>query len=133
MARRPPRSSLFPYTTLFRSYRYRDRAVDRRAPARATPGAGDRCRQLTVGPVPISCRACSVLESDLVGIDGRHRPGDGVDGPELLTGHLLDRTGHGLGHSVMEDAGDRKSTRLNSSHVAISYAVFCLTKKTLNQ
>src|SRR6266496_961748 len=65
MIRRPPRSTLFPYTTLFRSPRA----------ARRAPAAGD----------------------------GPHRP---------------------------TQRGDRKSTRLNSSHVEISYAVFCLKKKT---
>src|SRR5476649_2976983 len=69
MIRRPPRSTLFPYTTLFRS---------RRRPARSSRGAP-----------PAQIRA------------GR--------------------------------AGDRKSTRLNSSHTVISYAVFCLKKKNNKQ
>src|SRR5436305_7334198 len=76
MTRRPPRSTLFPYTTLFRSPRVQAR---RRA---------DRCRGGTA-------RA-----------DGQR-----------------DRTAD----RVL--AQDRKSTRLNSSHVRISYAVFCLKKK----
>src|SRR5207342_3886139 len=67
MIRRPPRSTLFPYTTLFRS----------RPPSTRT-----------TGPTPEPCRRCN------------------------------DR--------------DRKSTRLNSSHVKISYAVFCLKKKKNN-
>src|ERR1022692_3540731 len=66
MIRRPPRSTLFPYTTLFRS-------------------------------------------------TGGTSPRDGIDDPRPV-----DRT---IG------AGDRKSTRLNSSHLVISYAVFCLKKK----
>src|SRR5271163_4706131 len=66
MIRRPPRSTLFPYTTLFRSYRLRARPWD----------------------------------------SGRSRPWLGRRQP-----------------------GDRKSTRLNSSHDQISYAVFCLKKK----
>src|SRR2546427_6657212 len=87
MIRRPPRSTLFPYTTLFRSLqsraRGRARASDRRVllpVRRAEPRGGERSA------------ACRLL--------GRvhHRP-------------------------------DRKSTRLNSSHSQISYAVFCLKKK----
>src|SRR2546421_407665 len=75
MIRRPPRSTLFPYTTLFRS-----RAVDRAQPVRAT-----RRDHADQGAVP--------LVAGIVGIQ------------------------------------DRKSTRLNSSHDQISYAVFCLKKK----
>src|SRR6202040_4356060 len=71
MIRRPPRSTLFPYTTLFRSVRY-------------WPGRGDGSDRLRCG-------------------------GDRAWPP------------------------DRKSTRLNSSHVEISYAVFCLTKRTSGQ
>src|SRR3712207_7007548 len=83
MIRRPPRSTLFPYTTLFRS---RDVAGGRgTARARA------------------AVRAARVAD--------RHRPAGVVAAPG--------RPG----------AGDRKSTRLNSSHANISYAVFCLKKK----
>src|SRR2546429_4987217 len=82
MIRRPPRSTLFPYTTLFRSRRRRDRQLPRR--------------------VPHARRA---------GRDARRSVGRaGRDGPRER--HL-----------------DRKSTRLNSSHGYISYAVFCLKKK----
>src|SRR3712207_7585765 len=90
MIRRPPRSTLFPYTTLFRSDR----------------GDGDHA-----------------------GIPGRDRDGV-VPRPEVAgRGHeqqapvpcrLADRP---------DGVGDRKSTRLNSSHANISYAVFCLKKK----
>src|SRR2546430_13376294 len=89
MIRRPPRSTLFPYTTLFRSgdERRRDDHVGGRvAPAGKRGGAG---RQ----------REC-------------HRPGAGA--------HV---------EGVDDVARDRKSTRLNSSHSQISYAVFCLKKK----
>src|SRR2546430_5289500 len=82
MIRRPPRSTLFPYTTLFRS------------PRAQGPG-----RQL--------------LEPDRGSRDARraaHRR-DGVAPPDPV------------------DLRDRKSTRLNSSHSQISYAVFCLKKK----
>src|SRR2546426_7702136 len=85
MIRRPPRSTLFPYTTLFRSVwvlPYNDQAVEDfrwlLEEIEAGGGEGSVCR------------------------------GDFVDG-------LSDR--------------DRKSTRLNSSHLVISYAVFCLKKK----
>src|SRR2546430_4667163 len=76
MIRRPPRSTLFPYTTLFRS--------------------------LVLGNVLL---------------DGRHGQGAGRldDGARV--------------HEDVLDRGDRKSTRLNSSHSQISYAVFCLKKK----
>src|SRR3712207_8066022 len=89
MIRRPPRSTLFPYTTLFRS-------------ARGAPlGAGER---LSGKPDPIRDRS---LEGVPDGGEPRrhHRPGG--QGPRI----------------------DRKSTRLNSSHANISYAVFCLKKK----
>src|SRR5436309_11770011 len=85
MIRRPPRSTLFPYTTLFRSVRREHRGVrgglvdDVAAEQRRTNDAGD----------------------------GVHR----------------------VAHA---EAADRKSTRLNSSHVKISYAVFCLKKKKKN-
>src|SRR5689334_25436732 len=78
MIRRPPRSTLFPYTTLFRSLR----TVDSRS------------------------------------------EGGGVE-------HLEYRNGRIVG--AVEQSGDRKSTRLNSSHSSISYAVFCLKKKKKKQ
>src|SRR5437879_10424037 len=84
MIRRPPRSTLFPYTTLFRSVVGRHR--------------GEVGPVLPVGPVP-------------------HRRADGFDlGPRNPSRPAA------LGR-------DRKSTRLNSSHRCISYAVFCLKKK----
>src|SRR3712207_7428358 len=91
MIRRPPRSTLFPYTTLFRSLRPAKDAgvVDHRVqPAQAVHVAGDLARLLEVGQVPD---------------DGRSAP--------------------------VQELADRKSTRLNSSHANISYAVFCLKKK----
>src|SRR2546426_7861369 len=83
MIRRPPRSTLFPYTTLFRSPRRRH---ERRA--------GDRL------PVEL--------------------------------GQTVDRLGE-PGEIGVRRLVDRKSTRLNSSHLVISYAVFCLKKKKKNQ
>src|SRR5438094_6718122 len=95
MIRRPPRSTLFPYTTLFRSGQdHRDRA---RGPALGeVKGAGDRFR-------------------GLLGL---------VDLDDLL-GHI--------GEEPSRPRKDRKSTRLNSSHRTISYAVFCLKKKKKNK
>src|SRR5690242_21200231 len=94
MLRPPPRSTLFPYTTLFRSlFRTGDR---NRAPSRIR--AGHRCLH-----VISDVRARSRVP------DGLLRPGSVVQLP-------VER--------------DRKSTRLNSSHMSISYAVFCLKKKT---
>src|SRR2546422_2346630 len=80
MIRRPPRSTLFPYTTLFRSHIFHYEI-----------GEDARLRRLPLLPLPLS--------------------------PALFS--LVPR-------------GDRKSTRLNSSHGYISYAVFCLKKKKLS-
>src|SRR2546430_13637594 len=88
MIRRPPRSTLFPYTTLFRS------------------------KQAT--PVPRYRLALCVAHGS-PGCQGA-RPRDREQYPELET-------------QVVLEIGDRKSTRLNSSHSQISYAVFCLKKK----
>src|SRR5688500_19786104 len=83
LARRPPTSTLFPYTTLFRSiFRAMTEIHDRVC---TTCGAGAEARHL---------EACSICQ--------RH---------------------------FCVDCADRKSTRLNSSHLVISYAVFCLKKK----
>src|SRR3989442_4661322 len=83
MIRRPPRSTLFPYTTLFRS----------------------------VHPVPT------------------HRNQDGIQPScDHTCGGCHERTWRCF-LAVLELREDRKSTRLNSSHVRISYAVFCLKKK----
>src|SRR3712207_6945504 len=88
MIRRPPRSTLFPYTTLFRSDGVADQGV-----------VGD-------------------LEAD--DVPERHRAPE----PLGLQGHHADLR---AGEHVVADQ-DRKSTRLNSSHANISYAVFCLKK-----
>src|SRR3712207_7063471 len=91
MIRRPPRSTLFPYTTLFRS-------VDAGLPQRRAHGPDD------AGPV---------------GVDEEEQVARGVQ--VHVEAVDLDQ----LGHLAL----DRKSTRLNSSHANISYAVFCLKKK----
>src|SRR3712207_7455924 len=95
MIRRPPRSTLFPYTTLFRS--------------RARRGA---CGALA-GP-------CGRLCPALAGLHHPHRLGRGLGRSTPAVEDAL------AGDTVHED---RKSTRLNSSHANISYAVFCLKKK----
>src|SRR5437773_9740044 len=92
MTRRPPRSTLFPYTTLFRS----DVGVEDLVVLVAR--AADQ-----VALRPEDHRGAEVVT---VGCSARVRP------------HLVD--------------ADRKSTRLNSSHITISYAVFCLKKKIIN-
>src|SRR3712207_8591552 len=101
MIRRPPRSTLFPYTTLFRS---------------ATGGGGAHVTSPSVDTdvlverdVVVPMRDGTRLVADV------YRPAD-ADG-ELAT--------------VLVRTSDRKSTRLNSSHANISYAVFCLKKKTI--
>src|SRR3712207_7853280 len=94
MIRRPPRSTLFPYTTLFRS--------STRCQCRGRPGAG--------------------IDHHPHGADREPR---GRDGPTPGG----DRHG-GWEGLVRGESRDRKSTRLNSSHANISYAVFCLKKKT---
>src|SRR5688572_31178296 len=97
MIPRPPRSTLFPYTTLFRSRRRHSRRVPP-LPARAARRGGSRVtRDVVLAAEAVSKRFRSV----------RWRP--------MLKETLLQR--------------DRKSTRLNSSHSQISYAVFCLKKK----
>src|SRR2546422_3607233 len=91
MIRRPPRSTLFPYTTLFRSVRERRMRLGRVCVEHHGSGGARRC-----------------LAPDL----GRSE-------------HAIVRE-----QTVrVRKTGDRKSTRLNSSHGYISYAVFCLKKK----
>src|SRR3712207_6990257 len=92
MIRRPPRSPLFPYTTLFRSH-----------PRRATQGAADAEQHFPEG---------RPARREVAEGEDRHSAEHGDTGAPAETGQ-----------------GDRKSTRLNSSHANISYAVFCLKKK----
>src|SRR2546430_9306803 len=89
MIRRPPRSTLFPYTTLFRSHRYAGKLRQR------TALAEQRVRL------------------------GREHP--------------VERALHRAGNETPRLERDRKSTRLNSSHSQISYAVFCLKKKKIQE
>src|SRR2546430_8463211 len=101
MIRRPPRSTLFPYTTLFRSPLYNLTALTLHESA---PGHAFQ--------IPIA------LE---------HK-----DQPEFRQHTYLSAYGEGWALYCERLGVDRKSTRLNSSHSQISYAVFCLKKKTLN-
>src|SRR2546430_7118302 len=88
MIRRPPRSTLFPYTTLFRS-------------------TTRRCRRT----------------GDKAGDSGSEQAGD----RRTVAAQVVEQGAHVGGRPQ-----DRKSTRLNSSHSQISYAVFCLKKKKTN-
>src|SRR5256885_1974524 len=101
MIRRPPRSTLFPYTTLFRSNRVRGEEIF----------VAEMDDQI-VGLVTIEDRG---PEMELVNINVTR-----------------DFQGRGIGSHLVRFV-DRKSTRLNSSHLVISYAVFCLKKKKTNQ
>src|SRR2546429_7267014 len=97
MIRRPPRSTLFPYTTLFRSYRLVQPPV-------VDPQVVEQAQAL---PREVAELGMVPLALQLGDHDERHD------------------------HLVLREA-DRKSTRLNSSHGYISYAVFCLKKKKTN-
>src|SRR5258707_10729025 len=93
----PPRSTLFPYTTLFRFVKAGFDGV-----------AGELAFATTVLPVAALCA-----------------PGAMQAETEIAPGAQSAATGS----TVVANARDRKSTRLNSSHANISYAVFCLKKK----
>src|SRR5690242_21303459 len=97
MLRRPPRSTLFPYTTLFRS-------------ARVDVVCLDKTGTLTSGEITFE--------------DAQPLDGADAEGVRLVLGALADDP-----NANGTLASDRKSTRLNSSHMSISYAVFCLKKK----
>src|SRR2546426_6594926 len=90
MIRRPPRSTLFPYTTLFRSI--------------LNPGFPRQCQRMQYR---VGRTAHSHIQSECI-----------VDGLSI--------------DDLTRCEVDRKSTRLNSSHLVISYAVFCLKKKKTN-
>src|SRR3712207_7251146 len=95
MIRRPPRSTLFPYTTLFRSHGH------------------------LLGPCAVGILDLALLPAHL----GEEVVAQDREEPGL-------HAGAGLELVQIAQALDRKSTRLNSSHANISYAVFCLKKKT---
>src|SRR5690348_17907838 len=92
MILQPPRSTLFPYTTLFRSFNTQ------------VPGAATVSWNFTISSISVLILVLVATALIVVG------------SITLLRQYLL--------------GGDRKSTRLNSSHPSISYAVFCLKKKT---
>src|SRR3712207_6861994 len=102
MIRRPPRSTLFPYTTLFRSFVRGDVRVELGEHERA-PLADDFGRQ-AVSFASIGAASTAVSLVLFLLLRGR------------------------IGAVAANVVGDRKSTRLNSSHANISYAVFCLKK-----
>src|SRR3712207_6874034 len=89
MIRRPPRSTLFPYTTLFRSLRSR----------RSEPRQTEMIKQPPARQIPV------------------------INDTPVSTAGMLGKPTQSI------HVRDRKSTRLNSSHANISYAVFCLKKK----
>src|SRR5256885_11851663 len=98
MIRRPPRSTLFPYTTLFRSGVRIDTSE-------------------------------TLVDKSVIPQMGTFKP-TGVN-PQLVWNVRRALDGEGFQHvKIVERPADRKSTRLNSSHLVISYAVFCLKKKT---
>src|SRR2546427_7397634 len=102
MIRRPPRSTLFPYTTLFRS-----------RPARGGQVLRQQVRSRLDEPLVIE------RDAPLQPVRAGHRARHGEDMPNAVR---LEAPGLVV---ALDDKGDRKSTRLNSSHSQISYAVFC--------
>src|SRR3712207_8889888 len=98
MIRRPPRSTLFPYTTLFRSEALFD-AINEKIGESITASNANRIIEALLESSIISEREYNAIK---VAVNDR----------------------------TLAEAKDRKSTRLNSSHANISYAVFCLKKKT---
>src|SRR5688572_32586273 len=96
MIRRPPRSTLFPYTTLFRSEQSSEADAEEAFGVAGVDLGEDVARQVDAVDLPVALNGRRVLELLVVRLE------------------------------------DRKSTRLNSSHSQISYAVFCLKKKKTN-
>src|SRR5256885_9174652 len=95
MIRRPPRSTLFPYTTLFRS---------------------TLAMTFSVNDSPLAGRDGSKVTSRVIA-ERLHREAEGNVAIQV--------------RNSAERDSDRKSTRLNSSHLVISYAVFCLNKQNM--
>src|SRR3712207_8144239 len=95
MIRRPPRSTLFPSTTLFRSW--------------------------TLAAATTRLRRFALFDA-----------GDYLQRNPDVAAAGVDPYSHFIQSGAFEERRDRKSTRLNSSHANISYAVFCLKKKKLN-
>src|SRR2546430_11591588 len=101
MIRRPPRSTLFPYTTLFRSIYAQDLGTS----------------------APVAKLTSTSLSQENPRTDGRYVVWQGRQANGNWDIFLIDLS------SNTPPQSDRKSTRLNSSHSQISYAVFCLKKK----
>src|SRR5256885_11812352 len=93
MIRRPPRSTLFPYTTLFRSM--------------LMGGSAIRTGTMTTGDLIMYLSTVALITMPVIQLAN-------------------------IGTQITEAFADRKSTRLNSSHLVISYAVFCLKKKKIH-
>src|SRR3712207_7905101 len=100
MIRRPPRSTLFPYTTLFRSV---EKVLGEPFTRMADPDGGTAYIYVLAWPGRPGADQPNTYAAVVYGADGRAK--------------------------MIQFTGDRKSTRLNSSHANISYAVFCLKKK----
>src|SRR5713226_2981370 len=167
MIRRPPRSTLFPYTTLFRSPATRRRGPGPtsrprlRRPGRARRRSEEHTSELQ-SPVQLVCRlllekkkikgtTAEILEQmQVTNMSGAERGFEVVlvifflmirrpprstlfPYTTLFRSHAHPARGAAFapssGGAAFLDARDRKSTRLNSSHPSISYAVFCLKKK----
>src|SRR2546426_12834183 len=164
MIRRPPRSTLFPYTTLFRSLTHRRRGLlegrllvrgeldlDHLLDARATELHRNADVEPSDSVLPVEIGGAGqdlllVLDNRLHHLNGRRRRGvvraaalqQPHDLGAAITGALDERV-DAVGREEVRDRDpgdgrvarqqDRKSTRLNSSHLVISYAVFCLKKK----
>src|SRR5256885_7162034 len=133
MIRRPPRSTLFPYTTLFRSRRRhagRGRRHNDALERRALRPAGRAVAQPRLDVREAQAPKSLLRFDQQVGqpLDRVHASREARQDRRLVTGARAD-----LEHAVPAPRRecfrqDRKSTRLNSSHLVISYAVFCLKK-----
>src|SRR3989454_8865553 len=152
MIRRPPRSTLFPYTTLFRSHAVRQRRRARGERRRHLPELEHRRRRQRLhadrrvrggrnrGREPVLQHHGAVMRSSE--LDARRELArefriEGLlqrpPGPIIYLARDAEERPLALKVAPRVDGGpedrDRKSTRLNSSHLVISYAVFCLKKK----
>src|SRR3712207_8849108 len=131
MIRRPPRSTLFPYTTLFRSAEQRGlevveaqiKSTDQDMSSQITQfkAEGVNLVALTVAPGQLASAAVAM---EAQGLDVPILGSNPVFAPGLLAGPAANK----IKADLYVASPDRKSTRLNSSHANISYAVFCLKK-----
>src|SRR5256886_17178608 len=144
MIRRPPRSTLFPYTTLFRSPEQRDadqpsgeQVVDRVVTDAQRPRVEEAAQSYHGAaqqgpPHPVDRQLAEQVFAGVHQPGEEPRPEPGYD-TEPQRGEELrprqQRVGRHREQRPAAEQRDRKSTRLNSSHSQISYAVFCLKKK----